>query len=99
MDIIKCDLDPDDFLIWKYPETSQSFGSQVIVNQTQQATDDREVKLNEAISLAKKLEKDGIFKNGTHFFKSGSSNSSVYQWNYSEIVKTFSQWRAPSKEV
>ena len=37
MEIIKCDLDPDDFLIWKYPETSQSFGSQVIVNQTQQA--------------------------------------------------------------
>ena len=51
------------------------------------------------IQKAKKLEKDGIFKNGTHFFKSGSSNSSVYQWNYSEIVKTFSQWRAPSKEV
>ena len=51
------------------------------------------------IQKAKKLEKDGIFKNGTHFFKSGSSNSSVYQWNYSEIVKTFSEWRAPSKEV
>lgn len=37
MEIIKCDQDPDEFLIWKYPSNSQKFGSQVIVNQTQQA--------------------------------------------------------------
>ena len=51
------------------------------------------------IQKAKKLERDGIFKNGIHFFKSGPSNSCPYQWNFSEVVKTFSEWRAPSKEV
>ena len=51
------------------------------------------------IQKAKKLVKDGIFIEGHHFFKSGSANSCSYQWNYSEIVKTFSEWRAPSREV
>ena len=51
------------------------------------------------IQKAKKLEKDGVFKYGEHFFKSGGSNSSSYQWNLPKIAKTFSEWRAPSKEV
>ena len=51
------------------------------------------------IQKAKKLEKDGVFEYGKHFFKSGASNSCSYQWNYSEIVKTFSEWRAPSRRV
>ena len=51
------------------------------------------------IQKAKKLEKDGVFEYGKHFFKSGASNSCSYQWNLSEIRKTFSDWRAPSREV
>ena len=51
------------------------------------------------IQKAKKLEKDGVFIYGEHYFKSGASNSSSYQWNLPKITKTFSQWRAPSKEV
>ena len=47
----------------------------------------------------KKLEKDGVFEYGFHYFKSGASNSCSYQWNFSEIKKTFSKWRAPSREV
>ena len=49
------------------------------------------------INKAKKLVKDGIFKEGFHFLKTGSSHSSTYLWNYSEILKTFSDWRAPSR--
>ena len=51
------------------------------------------------IQKAKKLEKDGVFEYGKHFFKSGASNSCSYQWNLIEIRKTFSDWRAPSREV
>ena len=51
------------------------------------------------IQKAKKLEKDGVFKYGEHFFKSGASNSCSYQWNLPKIEQTFSDWRAPSKEV
>jgi len=51
------------------------------------------------IQKAKKLEKDGVFQYGFHYFKSGASNSCSYQWNFSEITKTFSKWRAPSREV
>ena len=51
------------------------------------------------IQKAKKLEKDGVLKYSEHFFKSGSANSSSYQWNKPKIAKTFSNWRAPSKEV
>ena len=51
------------------------------------------------IQKAKKLEKDGVFEYGFHYFKSGAANSSTYQWNFSEIKKTFSKWRAPSREV
>ena len=51
------------------------------------------------IQKAKKLEKDGVFEYGFHYFKSGASNSCSYQWNLPEIKKTFYQWRAPSKEV
>ena len=51
------------------------------------------------IQKAKKLEKDGVFEYGFHYFKSGASNSCSYQWNFSEIKKTFSKWRAPSREV
>ena len=49
------------------------------------------------VRWAKKLVKDGVFIEGTHFFKSGASHSSHYSWNYSEILKTFSDWRAPSR--
>ena len=51
------------------------------------------------IQKAKKLEKDGVFIYGEHYFKSGASNSCSYQWNLPKINKTFSEWRAPSKEV
>ena len=51
------------------------------------------------IQKAKKLEKDGVFEYGFHYFKSGASNSCSYQWNLIEIRKTFSDWRAPSREV
>ena len=51
------------------------------------------------IQKAKKLEKDGVFKYGFHYFKSGASNSCSYQWNLPKIEQTFSDWRAPSKEV
>ena len=51
------------------------------------------------IQKAKKLEKDGVFEYGFHYFKSGASNSCSYQWNLPKINKTFSDWRAPSKEV
>ena len=51
------------------------------------------------VRKAKKLTKDGVFKEGTHYFKSGAAASSPYLWNETEIVKTFSEWRAPSKEV
>ena len=51
------------------------------------------------IQKAKKLEKDGVFIYGEHYFKSGASNSCSYQWNIDEIKKTFSKWRAPSREV
>jgi len=51
------------------------------------------------IQKAKKLEKDGVFIEGHHFFKSGAANSCSYQWNLPRITKTFSDWRAPSREV
>ena len=51
------------------------------------------------IQKAKKLVQDGIFIEGHHFFKSGSANSCSYQWNLPKIEQTFSDWRAPSKEV
>ena len=51
------------------------------------------------IQKAKKLEKDGVFIYGEHYFKSGASNSCSYQWNLPKIKTTFSKWRAPSKEV
>ena len=51
------------------------------------------------IQKAKKLEKDGVFIYGEHFFKSGASNSCSYQWNLPKINKTFANWRAPSREV
>ena len=51
------------------------------------------------IRKAKKFLKDGTFVEGVHFFKTGNSHSSSYLWNPSEIKKTFSDWRAPSKEV
>ena len=51
------------------------------------------------IQKAKKLEKDGVFIYGEHYFKSGASNSCSYQWNLPKINKTFADWRAPSKEV
>ena len=51
------------------------------------------------IQKAKKLEKDGVFEYGFHYFKSGASNSCSFQWNLPKIKKTFSKWRAPSREV
>ena len=53
------------------------------------------------IQKAKKLEKDGIFIEGHHFFKRGSANSCSYQWNLPRIAETFPKWKAqaPTREV
>ena len=53
------------------------------------------------IQKAKKLEKDGVFIYGHHYFKSGASNSCSYQWNLPRIAETFPKWRAvaPTREV
>ncbi len=37
MTIIRCDLPPEEYLIWRHPDKSQVFGSQIIVSQTQEA--------------------------------------------------------------
>ena len=37
MTILRCDLPPEEYLIWRHPEHSQVFGSQIIVSQTQEA--------------------------------------------------------------
>ena len=37
MTIIRCDLPPDNYLVWRYPDKSPIFGSQLIVSQTQEA--------------------------------------------------------------
>ena len=37
MAIIKCDLNPEDFLVWRYPDRSPVIGSQILVSQSQQA--------------------------------------------------------------
>jgi len=37
MELIRCDENPEDFLVWKHPNQSPVFGSQIIVSQTQQA--------------------------------------------------------------
>jgi len=37
MSIIRCDVNPDEFLVWRHPDESPPFGSQVIVSQSQQA--------------------------------------------------------------
>ena len=36
MTIIRCDLPPDNYLVWRYPDKSPIFGSQLIVSQTQE---------------------------------------------------------------
>ena len=36
MTVIKCNLDPKSFLVWKYKDENPKFGSQIIVSQTQQ---------------------------------------------------------------
>ena len=53
------------------------------------------------IQKAKKLEKDGVFIYGEHYFKSGASNSCSYQWNLPRIQETFPKWKAtaPTREV
>ena len=37
MSVIKCDLPIDEYLVWRHPDSSPVYGSQVIVNQSQQA--------------------------------------------------------------
>ena len=37
MSILRCDLPPDEYLVWKDPDQSPVFGSQLIVSQTQEA--------------------------------------------------------------
>ena len=37
MSVLKCDLPLDGYIVWKHPDESPGFGSQVIVNQSQQA--------------------------------------------------------------
>ncbi|AAP99195.1 Membrane protease subunit [Prochlorococcus sp. SS52] len=34
---IRCDKDPKDFLVWKHPENTPGYGSQIIVQETQKA--------------------------------------------------------------
>ena len=36
MSILRCDLPLDDYIVWRHPESSPEFGSQIIVSQSQQ---------------------------------------------------------------
>ena len=51
------------------------------------------------VRKAKKLTKDGVLIEGKHYFKTGAAASCPYLWNETEIINTFSEWRAPSREV
>ena len=37
MAVIRCDANPDTFLVWKYPDNSPAYGSTVIVSESQEA--------------------------------------------------------------
>ena len=36
MSVLRCDLPLDDYIVWRHPESSPGFGSQIIVSQSQQ---------------------------------------------------------------
>ena len=36
MSVLRCDLPLDDYIVWRHPESSPAFGSQIIVSQSQQ---------------------------------------------------------------
>ena len=42
--------------------------------------------------------KDGYFKSGVHYLKSGEKSNCAFSWNINAIKEVFANWEAPTRE-
>lgn len=92
MEIIKCDKDPNEYLIWKYPSDNQPFGSQVIVNQTQQGllfSSGELIKILEPGPHTLETANIPVLKN---FLLKGSNEFTFEIWFVNKIASTNFKW-------
>ena len=92
MSVIKCDIPLDNYIIWRHPEDNPGFGSQVIVNQSQEAA---LFASGELVSLlppgAHTLETSNIpfIKN---FLQSGTASFPFEIWFVNKTASTNFNW-------
>ena len=96
MTIIRCDLPPEEYLIWRHPDKSQVFGSQIIVSQTQEAV---VLASGELVSVLKpgahtlKTASIPVLKN---FIQDGENSFPFDIWFVNKVSSTNFKWGTKS---
>tara|TARA_B100001989_G_scaffold184965_1_gene134739 strand:+ start:1673 stop:2662 length:990 start_codon:yes stop_codon:yes gene_type:complete len=96
MTILRCDLPPEEYLIWRHPDESQVFGSQIIVSQTQEAV---VLASGELVSVLKpgahtlKTANIPVLKN---FIQDGENSFPFDIWFVNKVSSTNFKWGTKS---
>ena len=92
MSVLRCDLPLDDYIVWRHPESSPGFGSQIIVSQSQQ------------VALLASGELVAILEPGSHtletanipgiknFLQSGVDSFPFDIWFFNKTASTNFRW-------
>lgn len=96
MAIIRCDLDPDDFLVWKYPDTSPTYGSTIIVNETQTALLFNSGRLVSVLKPGPHLVESTNIPGIGGLFQDKSQSVPIEIWFFNNVASTNFKWGTQS---
>ena len=92
MSIIRCDLNPEDFLVWRHPDKSPVFGSQVIVSQSQQAAVLASGQLISILEPGSHTLETANFPGITTFLQDGKNSFPFDIWFVNKVASTNFRW-------
>ena len=92
MSIIRCDLPPDEFLVWRHSDQSAVFGSQVIVSQSQQAIVLASGQLITILDPGSHTLETANFPGIKSFLQNGENSFPFEIWFINKVASTNFRW-------
>ena len=96
MAVIRCDANPDTFLVWKYPDNSPAYGSTVIVSESQEALLFNSGRLISKLSPGPHLIESTNIPGISGLFQDKQDSVPIEIWFVNKIASTNFKWGTQS---
>jgi membrane protease subunit (stomatin/prohibitin family) len=96
MGVVRCDMDPDKFLVWKHPVISPTYGSTIIVNESQAGLLFNSGRLLAELPPGPHLLESTAIPGISNLFQDNSKSVPIEVWFFNKIASTNFRWGTQS---